>query len=68
MNPSHKQNPNKDIDTPQWYIDAHNNSLRYGIGIIAIYDGEEAECINPEDYAELIKFLEIKMFQNSANE
>lgn len=53
---NHKQKKSKE-DAPQWYIDAYLESLRTGLGVIVIRDGQDIEQIPPEKYLELAEAL-----------
>ena len=53
---NHKQKKSKE-DAPQWYIDAHLESLRTGVGVIVIRNGQGIEQIPPEKYLELAEAL-----------
>jgi len=57
MNPTHKQKKSKEPDAPQWYIDAHLDSLKNGIGVIVLRDGHDPENIAPEKYLEMAEIL-----------
>jgi hypothetical protein len=57
MNPTHKQKKSKEPDAPQWYIDAHLDSLKNGIGVIAIGKDQECLYISPEQYLEFAEIL-----------
>ena len=56
MNPSHKQKRTKD-DAPQWWIDAHNESLLNGVSIVLISSDKPPEHIPINRYDELIEAM-----------
>ena len=58
MNPTHKQKKSKEPDAPQWYIDAHLDSLKNGIGVMVIRHGQDPMHVPPEKYLELAEGLE----------
>lgn len=52
----HSRATSKD-DAPDWWINAHNDSLRYGTGVILVHSDKGPEHVPMDRYPELADAL-----------